>query len=394
MRTEKTRDAKPKKRGKIFFWYEPIFLIIIALLVFQGGDLIRFLFKGGLTGAINIHEVASIVIQDVQTSAGGAEGANTNPTVETPALKQKHKQVFIMNKNLLVRNGNKLEGYDVEGTKLSERQLNGRDTKILEYGDRYLIYEGELGIIALVGEGNQVIKELKLDKAIESIKLSKERIFVKPKFENSVLFLDSELNESGKIEIKNRELVFMEANFDNSELLCFSTEIVKNSLASSVIVYNKHQKVIASLDLNGAIMLDMHSASSIFLLTDVAIMNYSKDLKPLFEKAYDGEISLSKADANKLYFIMDKSMRAGGRELIVYNSEGEEAYLPLTSSIEHVKLGKKYILAASLDKISLLNYNIKVVKEINIRDEIEETDWIDDRHFYIRSGNKVIIYSL
>lgn len=406
-------------KKRMFFWYEILLLFIIAIFVFWGGDIRRLVLKSGLAGT-DIKEKATVEAgRDAETGKGQSDGAVEAGDTQTNGTAQKEtkrgdkeaeeaseagqlnspendaaRQIFVMDGTLLVRMGGELVGYDVEGNRLSERRLGGKSTRIVEYGDKYILYEADLGIIALVGSDNQLIKELRLDTELESIKVSKERIFVKPRNKNSILFLDSELNEDGRVEIKNRELIFIEANFDRSELLCYNTEIAENKLSSSLIVYNKHQKVIASLDLNTSLLLDMHSASSIFLISDGAIMNYSTDLQPLYEKPYEGEISLSQTDKNRLYFVMDRSMRAGGKEFVVYGSEGEEAYFSLKSNVEHVRLGKKYILLASKDKIALLNYEFKVLQEKNFVEDIEEVDWIDEEHFYLKSRDRLKIYSI
>lgn len=399
MRTKVTRASKGStgkpRRTRVLFWYEIAFLFIIAGLVFFGADFVRYVLGGSWAGIFDVKETASIMIEEpiskaeAGTGTNEGAGANSGSGAEAGA-----KQVYTMEGRLLVRNARSLIAYDVEGSKLSERGLGGKNTRILEYGEKYIIYEADLGIIALVGADNNLIREVRLDRELEDLKVSKERIFVKPKNKNSIIFLDNELGEVGTVDIKNREIVLMEANFDSSELLCYNTEIADNKLSSSLLIYNKHQKVIASLDLDGALMLSMHAGSSIFLLSDLAIMNYSKELKPIYEKPYDGEISLSVMDNSRLYFIMDKSMRAGGKEFVIYGSEGEDGYLTLKSNVEHIRLGKKYILLASMDKIAILDYNLKLKGEENIIGEIEEIDWIDEDHFYLRSFHKVSIYSI
>lgn len=398
------KNAETKKPG-LFFWYELVLLPVIALLVLFSGNILNFIKDRSITTIYSIQKTANIALEDVkdrktaeseseEAEAGEkAENAGGLNDIETPEKKQ-IKKVFLVDDKLLIRKNNKLISFDSAGNILSERTLKGDNTTIVEYGDKYISYESKLGIIALLDSEHRVINEVKTGFEIEELKSAKERIFVKPLGKNSVIFLDQNLSEVGTVDMQNKELVLMEAGYESSDLICYNTEISSNRLISSVVVYNKNKKIIASLDLNDAVLLSIHSGKHLFLLSDIAIMLYSNDLKPLYEKAYDGEISLSYYDGEKLYFIMDRSLRAGGKELIVYDSSGEIAYLPIQNTIEYISPSKKYILIASIEKLAILNNKIEVLKELNFTEDIEQIDWIDENHFFIKSRNRLIVYKI
>ncbi len=305
------------------------------------------------------------------------------------------KEGFLIKDKLMVQSGENLICFNAAGEKEWSRPLKSEKTRIIKWNDFYLISDLNAGMIACVDSDNKVIAERSLKRKINQIVVSKDNIYVLMDDDKEVLILGKDLKETRKIKSKHGDVIKIACDFESSELILYTTSMENNEFKSFCIVYDNKGSIIASMDLNGALMFEIYVDDNIVMVSDERLYVFNRIVRPIAEFAYTSDISDSSYHNGKLYLISAASEgNAGEKELKVYDSSLNQVnVVKLAETANKVVAGSKYIISASDMRISIMDMDLNILQEINLNDEVKEIQWISDDSFFIVGEEKLIIYS-
>ncbi len=364
-----------KKRNKKYKVYpiELLYLFIISVVVFLAPVLFNITKDAVFKSNMNMKKIMEVDIDE----------------------KTVNKQGFLIKNKLMIQSGENLMCFNTAGEKEWTRPLKSAKTKILKWNDNYIIADLESGRLAVVNSENAVQAEKNLKSKIADITVSKDSLFILMDSENKLIILTEELKQSGIIEHKHGDILKIACDFDSSEIILYTISIQDNEIKTFCIVYDKKGNIIASLDLNKALIFDIYKEDNIVMVSDENFMVYNRIVRPIAEFTYTTSITDSDFKNAKLYVICNASEGdATEKELKVYDSALNQLNLiKVPETTNKVVAGNEYILMASDKRVSVMDKNLKIIQEINLNDDIKEIKWITDDSFYIVENTKLIIYA-
>lgn len=374
-----SKNKKDRKKGYVVYPIEIAYLILIIAVVFGAPHLFGMAKDRLFSNSANVRQVAKISL-DVKDDKADAVPKNS---------------VFMIDEKLLVQVDGYLNCYDINGNKLWKRTLKSADTEIIKWNDNYIIADKSTGRLALISANNEVVLEEKNIGKIEGISATKDRIFLKYAGKNEVGILGEDLKEIARVVEKNGEIIRISSSFDSSELICFNTAILDGELKTFVVIYNSQGKILGTLDLNTALLFDIFVDTNIVLLSDMSIMAYNKNARPIADTAYMGTIEAAGIRNKTMYAIKSGADNAGGeKSLTVYDEALKEVNsLELAENAKTLACGEKRILVASDKKLFIYDYKPTFLEEVNLTVEIKDLAWVSDDAFYIRGSNQLILYT-
>ncbi len=364
--------SKKRKKYKIYP-IELLYLVIITLIVFLAPILFNqaknFVFKSSL-------DMKKVMEVDIDA--------------KTP-----NKHGFLIKGKLMIQSGENLICFDENGTQVWTRPLKSENTSILKWNDNYIIADLNSGRLALVNAENNILCEKELKGKIADISVSKDSIYILMDIENKIVILNNELKETGKINYQHGDVLKITTDFESSELILYTISIESGEIKTFCIVYDKNANVIASLDLNKSLIFDIFMEDNIVMISDENYLVFNRIVRPIAEYSYSTSLTDTDFKNGKLYVICNASEgNIGEKELSVYDTtltQVNVVKLPETSN--KVVAGDKYIITASDKRITVMDFALNIVQEINLSDTIEEIKWISEDSFYIVENNKLIIYA-
>ncbi len=365
--------SKNKKKKYKVYPIELLYLLIISIVVFMSPflfDLAKdFFFPSSL-------EMKKVIEIDI-------DNASLN------------KQGFLIGDKLMVQSGEVLNCFDKNGNELWKRTLKSSDTKILKWADKYIIADLDVGRLALVNEENTIDKEFALKSKVSDITVSKDNIYMLVDNENTVLILDKNLEKQGEIKHEHGDILKIACDFESSELILYTSSIENYELKTFCIVYNNMGKIVASLDLDKALIYDIFVEDNIIMISDEKFLVFNRAIRPISELSYIGNLTDVDFKNSKLYSIRTASEgNISEKELTVYNLALKKINsIKLAETSSKVSVGEKYLLSASENRITLMNSDLKILQEINVSTNIQEIKWMSEYTFYVVGDEKLTIYS-
>lgn len=364
---------KKKKKKYTIYPIELFYLLLISVAVFFAPNIFSFAKNLIPSSSLEMKKIMEIEIE---------EGTKT-------------KQGFRIKDKLMIQSGEKLYCYDKTGEQEWVRPLKSEKTEILKWGDNYLISDLNSGRIANVNAKNEVIAEKNVKGKIADFCVSKEKLFVLLDGENKILILDTSLKESAKIEHKHSDIIKIACDYESSELILYTSSIETGELKTFCIVYDEKGEIVASLDLNGALIFDIFVEDNIVMISDENFSVFSRIVRPIAEMTYSTELIDADFKNSRLFTISKISEGdAGEKELSLYDSGLKRTNsIIVPESTDRVVAGELYLISASNRRITLMNTALKTMQVINLSDEVSEIKWVSEDSFYIVSKNRLILYA-
>lgn len=309
--------------------------------------------------------------------------------------KTPNKKGFLIKDKLMIQSGETLFCYGPDGKQEWTRPLKSANTNIIKWNDNYVISDLSSGRLALVDDNNNIVAENTVKGKITDIAVSRENIYLLLDNENKLIIMNAALEPTGQIEHKHGDVIRIACDFESSELILYTSSIESGELKTFCIVYDNKGNIIASLDLNGALIFDIFVEDNIVMISDQSFLVFNRLVRPLAEFAYSTGITDTDFKNAKLYVISNASEgNVGEKELKVYDSSLNQVNITkLPETAAKVAAGEKYLISASDQRISVMDANLKILQEINLKGEISELKWMSEDSFYIVGNNKLIIYA-
>ncbi len=370
---------------KIYF-REVVYLILITLFVFFVPKLAWSFLGGFFSSSGNVNKVAEIDLNnyvDVPIE-DGADDINIA------------KNVFKVDDNILIHTSGRLLAFNKEGKNIWSRDIRAELAEIVKWNDSTIVADKFRGDFVVINSQNEIIKSVKNVGRIDAIKVSNDKVFVKILDENRIDVYDAELKKVSTIDDDYGSVIKFIVDSETSELIFYTISMNENKLKSFLYVYSADSVLIGSSDLESSLVFDMFIDDNINVICDDRILTFTKTAEPISEFLYAGYVDMVRAKGSSLYGIFAKGASVDyKRKLKKFNANLEEKKsVDIQNTSKGVELIDDNILIYGENKISILNYSLKVENVVNTSISINKLKWISDNYFYITDNKKVIIYKV
>lgn len=365
-----------------------LYLVIVATVVFSFPFFIRITYEKFFDRSAAV-ELASIDIKETSSSKDDEESLKSKDV-------DYQKKVFKFGKNIMVHSNNLLSFFDEKGQEVWKSEINSNLSSVEKWNDNLLIINKETGLVLLLNEKNEEIAKEMLNRKIERIDFSREKIFLQMADKNEILIFDESLSLSTRITEEKGEFISIKANYESSELLVNRLIMEDSKISTFIHLYKPDGRLSATCDLGEEIVFHMFVSNYIYIVSDETFRVFSKSAKLISEKDYSGTVEKAEKKDSNIYMILSSGNEISyKKELHIYDSDFKEIKkINIKENIKRLVLGENRIILASQNRLNVYDYNLKSMPSILAPIDIDDIDFITSNTFYLTGDKKLKVYRL
>lgn len=309
--------------------------------------------------------------------------------------KPSQEQVFIVNSQIAIISEDKLSAYSKTGEKKWEAQIHAPEPYIISSKDYIYIINKQKGDIAKLNSNNEITAVVQNLGKITRIKASDDYVVFSTANSNEFKVLDSNLQAYSNFIIPNGDVVDFEISTDSKNIIVNTLHINKYQLESFILTYDIKGKIVGTADINQQIVYSMSPGENMIVVSDTSLISYDKNGSKSSEIPNQSSLIDVCAHKEKVYTLSISDEDSNFTDVNIYSQFLDRLALKeLEQTKEGIVANDRFCLIYDYATLELYDNRLNYITKYDIKEAIEQIQWIDEYSFAIIGDGLVNVYEI